>query len=354
MRLVVVLVLAVLSASCGKRDVRDADETPWEPATVENGFHAVLSPVCTAAPRGHRSEPTPPVSIREDIITKRPVDHVATDSSGVYWAEDRVIHRAATGDAPSASRWPDHWIDGAVATSETRVLDLAVTDGRIYWVSGDAGQRTISYVEKRDPVRVVHAFSEIITVPMSKLVARGSSLFYALPDASYEVEDDGAVWTLPSGGVVSVPVIAVDDRAVYTYSRWNGLTRMPRRQPWQMPRTIASALDPTDLVTDGTVVYWLEAGERGDGRLRRAPAAGGTAEDVYGDIRGASGLAMTGAAVWISTREGLVRYDPTCRQPPAVLAGTAELRGRPAPFGDALAVSQRSEEQPRVALVRSE
>ncbi|MFO0742087.1 MAG: hypothetical protein U0270_39680 [Labilithrix sp.] len=354
MRLVVVLALAVLSAACGKRDVRDLDETPWEPATLENGFHAVLPPLCTAAPRGHRPEPTPPVSVREDIITKRPVDHVATDASGVYWAEDRVIHRAATADPPSASRWPDHWVDGAVATSETRVLDLAVTDGRIYWVSGDADRRILSYVEKRDPARVVHGFSEIVTVPMSKLVARGTSLFYALHDASYEVEDGGAVWTLPAGGASTVPVIAVDDHAVYTYSRWSGLTRMPRRQPWQMPRTIASAMDPTDLVTDGTVVYWLERGERSDGRLRRAPVSGGTAEDVYGDIRYASGLTMNGGEVWISTREGLVRYDPTCYHAPAVLAGTAELRGRPAPFGDALAVAKWSEEQPRVGLVRSE
>jgi hypothetical protein len=338
MRWAVILTLSLLA--CGKHDANHQPLPSWDNPSEENGFHAVLPPPCPKIEGGIENTQT---GTLQDIAVAKNPSVVAADDRFVYWAEDRLIRRAFRATSP----WPSAWGAEDMVLADRPVVDLAVTNGRVYWV-GDAGRtRSISFIEKKgswSPQATIES-----SAPLSRLVARGSSLLFAFSDSSNEIDDTGRRFTLPVAGMNPSPVIAADDRFVYTADAEGFIAMTPRRHTQDFPKRFAKASQPSEMLSDGAFVYWVERG----GKLRRVPVTGpAVVTDLYLGIPSVQALAMVKGILWISTDRGLLRYDPSCHLPPARVAAMAGLHGHPAPFGEALAVLAVSP-VPRVALLAS-
>lgn len=339
-------VLAVsLVLACGKSSVRELPPSQrWDPPTPANGFHP-LAEACHTIDAAGKIQDSQRGTL-EDIGTDASL--LATDRDHVYTVvRGTELHRLERETAP----WPRPWREETFFTaSRGHIVDLAVSDARIYWLVSErgldgGGPETLYAADKATFTRTLVKTFEL---PIEKLFARRSGVAFSSLNGIEQIDDDGGPTTPPSFGEGRVVAVTEDEAIVY--KRTGFLVTVPRH-PWSMSRTISAAESAISGSSDGTFLYWLERGHQAEqGKLRRAALTGGEPADLFAGIPAPEALTVAKGIVWISTGKGLLRYDPTCHFAPVRIAGKADLYGRAAPFGDGLVVAARRPD-PRVALL---
>lgn len=359
-----VLAFLVCLLACGKESVHErtppAPAPPWDAPTPENGFRPV-GETCTKLDAAGQIRSSLAGTI-QDVLSDPAITAVAADAHHVYFGKGAAIYRAERASSP----WPHAWkIEPLVEPLAEAVTDLAVTPRGIHWVSASPGRTSRGHM---DLVSRETTFTVSAEKPIGRLVVDGDTVLWSTSSGVYSRNDRGG--TLRHTDTPS-SVIAANGDDVFTVTSAGFFAREPR-SPWRMKSALSlvAANDPVDAVADAHFLYWLERGpetppdadcercttgypmkgqpQHAQGKLRRVALAGGPPVDLYVGLPNVEHLTMSRGILWISTMQGLLRYDPSCHLPPARVAPEAGLHGRAVPFGDALAVLGTSPN--RVAL----
>lgn len=360
------LVLFACLIACGKESVHEQAKlaSTWEAPTLENGFKPV-GQTCTKIDAAGQIQNSLAGSI-QTVLQDRAITAVAADDHYIYFGKGKAIYRAERASSP----WPRAWtIEPVVEPLAEEVMDLAITPRGIHWVSVSAGRTSRGHMDL--PSREID-FTVSEEEPIGKLVVHGDAVFWSTSAGIFSRRDLGGTSSTIS---TPSPVIAANNEDVFTVTSAGFFARHPRT-PWRVPSamSLVAANDAVDAIADDRFLYWLERGpvtppdedcercshgyqmkgepQHGQGKLRRVPVSGGAPVDLYVGLPNVEHLTIQKGILWISTKQGLLRYDPTCHLPPARIAGSDGLHGRAVPFGEALAVLGERPE-PHVALLAS-
>jgi hypothetical protein len=359
MRLRALALVLLACGACGKESVHEQTTLApaWDAPTPANGFKSV-GETCTKIDAAGQIQDTLAGTL-QDIAPASAIAAVAADDRYVYFGKGKAIFRAERASSP----WPTAWkVEPIVDPLADDVTDIVVTRGGVHWVSAGIGRTSRGHL---DLATRMTDFAVSEEKPISKLVARGDTVLWSTSGGVFARADNGATRQLSP---TPSPVIAANAAEVFTLTSAGFFTRMKR------PSALVAANDAVDAIADEHFLYWIERGpetppddecdrcstgyrmkgqpQHARGKLRRVPLAGGAPTDLYVGLPNVEHLTMLKGALWISTKQGLLRYDPTCHLPPARVAPTAGLHGPAVPFGESLAVLGASPE-PRVTLLAS-
>jgi hypothetical protein len=347
--------LLIVVVGCGKHPVDSTREQeqppPWDPPTIANGFHPVIEQCKVVHTDKLAATQRGTLEVIADGTQPR---NLVSDGTNIYWVDGQQIHRAVRG-----TEWSRPWIDGVIAgPGEESIVDLAATHRYVYWSTFKAPNQRALYAWEPATAQT----TRIYTGSASKLVAQGDRVTWMTEGERGAIRE---IVTLDdSGGRQQTPLVltepdrvfAVDKEGPIVLNRESFFVRTPPL--WSMPKTLGAAVDPVDAFSDGTFFYWIERGPEGaskpedcipngyqssrsthpSGKLRRVSLEGGPIADLFDGIPNAEAITVVRGILWISTRDGLLRYDPSCHLPPVRVAAGKSVYGRAAAVGDALAV----------------
>jgi hypothetical protein len=359
MRPALALLVLLACGACGKESVHEQTTLApaWDAPTPANGFKPVAE-TCTKIDAAGQIQSSLAGTL-EDIAPVSAISAVAADDRYVYFGRGKAIFRAERAPSP----WPSAWkVEPIIAPLADDVTDLAVTRGAVHWVSATLGRTSRGHL---DLATRATDFAVSEEKPIAKLVARGDTVFWSTSAGVFARRDNGATLALTS---TPSPVVAANADDVFMLTAAGFFTRLKR------PRSLVAADGAVDAIADDHFLYWIERGpetppddecdrcstgyrmkgqpQHARGKLRRVPLAGGAPTDLYVGLPNVEHLTMLKGALWISTKQGLLRYDPTCHLPPARVAAAAGLHGRAVPFGESVAVLGERPE-PHVGLLAS-
>ena len=210
----------------------------------------------------------PPTLVRTLTTANAPVGarEMAVDGDYIYWMVDTLsgtdtIRRARTDGTGSIQ---------TVVASAPNPDDLAVVDGVVYWLDDDGLWSTNT--------------SSCTTLPCDKtrlVTTRGTYLMYHDPDSLFVAYQ--LYWVTLADPIETIPSHIWRRSCVWQFN--------PYPNPPSLVCTNADLYTAADtgwtlgdLTTDGTHLFWTERRDpldpNPDGKLRRMPIGGGTADDI--------------------------------------------------------------------------